>query len=227
MQGHRADSCDDQDQCEPAQALLCTSDTGTGDSNVVYVTQSMENGQLRFNGLDGSGALQDHVWVGAEVGATCRLVHSIEHFWVDDKVDHTDLDGPVGPDASGPGAGVAPAFPTIVDTPDARTMPNKMIAVNVPIVTVFERDLTANYPDQSDVLARGEQEIADRLAAGMSAADARGTGFRVETLMQLSAVVHCRYNGVVQAGYFKRTHIHVPLRIDFQPAEVAPPGSDA
>ncbi|MEM9374234.1 MAG: hypothetical protein AAGA55_11380 [Planctomycetota bacterium] len=96
------------DQCEPGQALPCTSDAGSGDSNVLYVTQSLENGQLRFNGLEGTSAFQDYIWIGAEVGATCRLAHSIEHFRVDSEVDQAELDGRIGGDASGAGDSSGP-----------------------------------------------------------------------------------------------------------------------
>ena len=213
------------DSCHDGYGLPCTLGAGSGDSNVLRVTQSMDDGYLQFNDLEGTSLYDDHLWVGVEVGATCRPAYRIDFFKVDGNVDDPNLDG-FGSMANTGGAGgasVGPQWPHTVSTPDAEVMPNKRIAVDVPIAEAFDSDLVFQFADVADVFDHGELEIQQRLAGGMSAEEARGTGFHVDTWLEIGARVQCSYNGLLPLSYFKRSNIVVPLRIEFEPADVAPP----
>lgn len=213
------------DACTDGQALPCTLGAGSGESNVVRVTQSPVDGHYQFNDLEGTSTLDDTLWVSAEIGAKCRAAHHLLRASIDDQLGNTDLDGPttalnpfgLSDDTFG--------FPSVVDVPDAREMPAKRVAINVPIDTAFDpaNPLVGFFPTPQDVFDAGEAEIQRRIDDGMSPAEARGTPWALNTTITLRAQAVCEYNGVIAAAYYKAKFLSIPLRIDYLPVDVPTP----
>jgi hypothetical protein len=216
------------DFCAPDAPLPCTAGAGEGEANVIQVTQSEDGAYHHFDGLQTTATDDDNIWVATSIGAKCRLAHHFTTIMIDDQVNVPEFDGAAGGgNAGGNGPDDPFGFPLGLPLPEGRTLYDQVVAVNVPLAAAFGEDLIDGFPTQESIFAAGEAEVQSRIASGMSAVEARGTGFEVQTEIALSARVMCKYNGIIQAEYAKRTHTTVPLTIQFLPTDVAAPGRDA
>jgi hypothetical protein len=207
--------------CTPEQALPCSLGAGEGEANVMRVTQSKVDGYHQFTDIEGTSHYDEHLWIAANIGAECRRSHDIVGVQVDHLVGAPG-DWVLAGDASGIG-GTDDVFPLAVPHPDARVMPTKRIAVNVPLPTAFDAGLIAWFPSQDSVLEAGEAEIDRRVAEdGMTYAEARALPYELNTVINLAATVYCDLPGLA-APRAKRVDAAIPLRIEYLPVEVAAP----
>jgi hypothetical protein len=207
--------------CTPDQALPCSLGAGEGEANVMRVSQSVVDGYHQFTDIDGTSHHDDHLWIAANIGAECRRSHDIIGVEVSDVINDPD-DWVVVANSFGIG-GSDDVFPTAVPHPDARVMPTKRIAVNVPLSTAFSSDLVAWFPSQDSVLEAGEAEIDRRVAEdGMTYAEARALPYELNTVIRLAATVYCDLPGLA-APRAKRVDADIPLRIEYLPVEGAAP----
>lgn len=205
--------------CQPGQALPCEPGSGTGDSGVLQVSQSDDSGEMRFDRLEGTSALgTDHVWFGLEVGATCKGLYDIDYYEL--SPERGDDDWKVSAWTTPPE--VAPEHPegfwnAIVPAPDAAHMPDKVVVLDLAVDDLLGfyggAHTSAYWFGEDSVLDQGEGVVAQRVADGMSEAQARATGFHVDSTVLLSATVGCeKANG---AMWFKRVERELPLRVEF------------
>jgi hypothetical protein len=196
------------DTCLPGQWLPCTPGAGQGESNTLRVTQSLVGGYNEFSGLESNSSIDNHIWLGASFGAECRRGYSL----FDAEVSNKGGSG----DQMFAGSEVASATQN-VSIPNARTMPVKQIALN------WEIDSAFDAATQQAIFDYGEDVIADRIAAGMSASAARALAFEAEGSLLMTGEVVCRGNGGLHYKYVKWYTIEVPLTIEFEGVDVAPP----
>jgi hypothetical protein len=211
------------DSCDPGQALPCTPGAGVGDANVLRVTQEMVDGHLRYSGLEGTSVHDEHLWIAAEIGVECRRFHDIIRVGVD-----ADIDGPSDWVAAGNNAGIgtnADPFPAAISHPDARVMPTKRVAVDVPIDLALDEGLIDFFPTAEDVFAAGEAEIERRIDDGMTYAEARALPYELNTAILLAGTAECDLPGLA-AARGKRVVDAIPLRIEFVPATADAPVGD-
>ncbi len=205
------------DECQPGQALPCTSGAGIGEANVLTVSQEVVDGYLRFNTLGSTSSVDDSIWVAVEMGAECRLWHDMTLAGIDSNIGDTSSGVRLNADALGDGTD----FPLYLPLPDGEVLHNAIRAVNVPMTTAFEAGLVWSFADPQEVFDAGEAEIDRRIDEGMSAAEARALPYELNTSITLAAEVVCDLPGLAQPRYV-RTSAAIPLRIDYLPAEAAP-----
>jgi hypothetical protein len=212
------------DSCIEGQALPCSPGAAIGDANVLRVTQSVVNGYHQFNGLTGTSADADAIWVAVNYGAECRWLHDMTNAQIDDSIWNTGEWS--GPDMSGLGD-PSSQWPVSIPLPNGRTIPVERRAVHLPIETAFAADLIGWFPDEQDVFDAGEAEIERRMDdEGMTAAEARGLPYELNTVLTLAAEVVCDLPGLAHARY-KRVTTQIPLSIVYEPVTVAPSGPAA
>ena len=102
--------------------------------------------------------------------------------WVDGDTVQPEGDGMEGTAVFGNAPPDPLTFPRSIDSPDERTMSATKVALNVPFDYLFQHQMLGGV-DEQDIFDIGEDEIADRIASGMSAAEARGTAFEVQLPM--------------------------------------------
>jgi hypothetical protein len=205
------------DHCEPGQALPCTPGAGVGDANVLRVTQSKVGpGQWAFTDLSGTATDSDNLWLAADIAAECRTGYKLFQAQVDTGTMKT---APGWYDA--PEAGV---WVQEVPVPNAKSMPEKRIAINLPIVDEGEFVAPIAYMSSpADVLAAGEAEIARRVADGMAETEARALAWELNTTVRLRGEVVCRGNHGLHLKRRLDRELHIPLTVVFEPY-VAPVG---
>ncbi len=212
------------DSCIEGQALPCSPGAAIGDANVLRVTQSVVNGYHQFNGLTGTSADADSIWVAVNYGAECRWLHDMTKAQIDESIWNTGEWA--GLDTSGLGDG-SDQWPFEIPLPSGRTIPVERRAVHLPIDIAFGADLIGWFPDEQDVFDVGEAEIERRMDdEGMSAAEARGLPFEIDTVPTLAAEVVCDLPGLAAPRY-KRATTQIPLSIVYEPVTVAPAGPGA
>jgi len=82
------------DFCQQGQALPCTSDAGTGESNKLYVFQSLQDdGSYKFDTMAGTAQDPDTLWVSFDLGTECKWFKTIKHLYMDNRVDLPEHDG--------------------------------------------------------------------------------------------------------------------------------------
>jgi hypothetical protein len=191
--------------------FTCTPNAGEGLSNRMYVNQVDTGSGYTFGDYDTTSIFGDgHLWFAATIGAECRAGYKLDSAriipgWV---YDNTFPGVPQQVHAWSAG----------ISVPDAKTMPSKLIALNVPMSTVFAVDgglsIVHEFDTLDDVYAYGESVIAQRVASGMSEADARSQGFLFEGNVALSAEVGCA--GIVSGNVWRKTMPrYLPLTIEF------------
>ncbi|HSL59861.1 MAG TPA: hypothetical protein VK866_18575, partial [Acidimicrobiales bacterium] len=206
------------DACAPG-VFACTPNAGNGPANVLRITQhELLGGDTGFAGYETTSAFHDELWMAATIGAECRAGYRLE------------------------AAGIRPGWELYaqnannpqqvyswqmgVSVPDAKVMPEKLIAVNIPMSQLFEADLGSSmvldFDSIADVYAHGESVIAQRVAMGTPEAVARSQGFVVETHVATHAAVTCR--GLVQEDrrFVKTMPYYLPLTIEFLPRPLTP-----
>lgn len=201
------DYSDAPDQCLPANARPCTPGAGAGQSHQVTVTQSAAGGQLSFDGIATTSQWEDHIWIGAELGAGCKTGF---------KLFHAEFhDGAVADDGLWWDEGEVGEWSQDISVPFAKTMPVKRVALDLPI-----------GDDMADELfAAGEAVISARIAGGMTEGEARSIPFQQIRPQQLTAEVVCRGNVGLHVKYVKSATLVVPITVTYQgvPQAPAPP----
>ncbi len=183
---------------------------------MLHVTQSLVDGQLVYDTIDGTSLLDDHLWIGVEIGGSCRSLHRLINSWVDGLPDR-NIDGVI--DDSYLTQQFAGPFPMSISVPDAISMPTKPIAVDVPIEDALESGWIDGFDTVADVLAAGEDRVQGRIDVGWTPAEARSVPYTVNTEFRIAGQLVCDLAGAAQPR-IKREVIHVPLRIEFAAAPV-------
>jgi hypothetical protein len=75
----------------------------------------------------------------------------------------------------------------------------------------------AGFSSDSDVLALGEAEVAERVAAGATELGARGQAYHLDTFVTVQAEVVCRGNGWLHLKRRQEVLTNIPLRVEFVP----------
>jgi hypothetical protein len=205
------------DWCLPGQWVPCTPGAGSGESNTLQVTQSVVDGYHQFNGLESTSAIDGSLWVGADIGAECRRGYKL--FFAEISAGGTESDGMWREDEV-----VKSLFE--VSVPNTRTMPVKRVAVELPIAETFSPTGAYGVPTTDDFFAYGEEVIADRVASGMSAAEARALPFQVVIPFSLNGSVVCRGTIGQHYKYEKSYTLPTTLTVEYLPVEVAAPSLD-
>jgi hypothetical protein len=199
------------DACLPG-LFACTPNAGDGMSNRLYVRQVETSNGLQFADLDTTSAFGDsHLWLGATIGAECRAGYKLESATIIPGWHYANGSDKVPQELYSWSLGIS--------VPNAKTMPSKQIAINLPMSSAFgdgapSHSLVHEFPSLDAVYAYGESVIANRIASGMSEADARAQGFVFEANVALSARVWCTPNGAGRDRY-KTMPEYLPLMIEF------------
>lgn len=202
------------DACIVGQALPCTPGAGIGTANVIEVTQSRVAGVHRFNGLRGTSADREHLWMALQVGAQCRAGYKL---FQAEAVGHE-------PPADGmwfdePEVGEAPF--AAISVPFARTMSPKLVALTLPL----DAHVASGF-SEADLFAAGEAEISRRIADGMSNARARALPYELNTALPISVRVVCRGNVGAHFKWEKSVQVLMPFKIRYIPVVLRDPVGD-
>jgi len=184
------------DVCAEQPLWPCASGAGIGRSNTLRVHQSDDSGSLRFDGLGSTSGLDDHLWVGAEIGGTCRSGFSA--FMAEINIDG-GTESSLFSEAEGVGVWAGQRFPV----PDGRVMTREKVAVNIPMEH-------AVGPDRREaIFAVGEAAIADRIAGGMTEAEARSIPFETVIPLDLTGEFVCRGNVGAHVKWIKAATVRL------------------
>lgn len=199
-----------QDACIP-DLFACTPNAGVGLSNRLYVTQVDTAGGRAFGAYDTTSAFGDsHLWLAATVGAECRTGYRLKSATIIPGWHHANGSDAVPEQVTPWSLGIS--------VPDAKSMPSKLVAINLPMGQAFGSPGTGALVHEFDsldaVYAYGETVIANRISSGMSEDDARAQGFTFEANVPLSARVWCTPN-VSGRDRFKTMPRYLPLTIEF------------
>jgi hypothetical protein len=211
-----------EDSCVEDPALPCTPGAGLGNANRLRIGQraSIDTGEVSFNKVTTTASDPDDVWLAARIGAECRTAYHLASAVVRRGLaSHTS------------GAGAPPEVDETADwegigvpVPKAKEMPTKTVALNVPLDELFSptEPMTSDFASLSDVYAYGEQRIANRVAQGMTEAEARADDFSVLTYVEVHAEVTCKHNTWSRYRLDREPEL-LPLIIEFEPhVTVAP-----
>lgn len=212
--------------CSPGNALPCPFPPGTPqtESNVLYVEQTEDqNGKLHFNSLS-TNTDDDTVWLGLKYEAKCKTgyrLHSVnlktgyEYASGEGYSEVTECDGD------------CPHIQSEPVNPDNKTIPWRHRPFYVPVSNVLsELELT-----EESLYAYGEALIADRVADGMSEADARAQTEDFAAGFPVAAVVTCERIFPIELSADGDSYA-MPLMIrylghgevaDLQPSDPTPP----
>jgi len=197
------------DSCYSGQALPCTPGAGEGESNILRITQSKENGYYKFNGTETTGQLADHVWLSADIGAACRPGWKLFRAEINGS---GNVDEGLWSDISEVGVWVQD-----IDVPNAKSMPVKRVTANMPIGGIHgpldDGTIEALFAD-------GEAEIQQRIDDGMKPSEARALPFSGVMPITMTGRVVCRGNVGLHIKYYKDLTVSVPLTVEFVPVEV-------
>jgi hypothetical protein len=203
------------DWCDDATGLTCTDGAGQGAANVLRVTQSVQDdGELAFDAMAGTSAAgEDHLWMAAEFAAECRTGYSLYHGHIGARYGFDDA--------------LINAIPlddlVVVPVPDAKSMSSTLVAVDVPLDNALNANagsLIAAFPSADWVYAYGESVVADRISDGQTPAAARAASFSTYTTVELSGLVMCRGNGLLERMYYKTVDFTVPLHVQYEGEQV-------
>jgi hypothetical protein len=208
------------DACIENLFLPCTLNAGTGSSNVLQISQQQTHtGDMVFADYKTTSIYGDsHLWLAANVGAECRGLHRLREITIRPEWKY--------------GHGRTSILHEINDTHtsvsipnNTRTMPTKLVAVNLPMHRLFGGDqlssLVPDFDSLQEVYDHGEAVIAERVASGMTEVEARSQGFAVETWVAMHARAKCDLNNSGNA-YYKDMPRYLPLRIEFVGAPLQP-----
>jgi hypothetical protein len=113
--------------------------------------------------------------------------------------------------------------------PEAKVMPVKKVAVNVPTASLFDNASAArlnhDFATPAAVYAHGEAVIDDRVDDGLSEIGARALPHQFATHVTMHARVICRGNSGAHLKYEKNVTDQVPLVFEYVP--VPPPPARA
>ncbi len=209
------------DACLPEQALPCTPGHGTGQANVLQVSQRLVDGYHRFDELSGTSLEAGSVWLGAEIGAECKFMHHLTTGQINSGGGGIDDGFVLGQFHTTNGNDLG--WPLNLGVPNAKVLPVKTVALNVPIDEIFDRGNMAYFDSAQQVLDAGEAEIDRRMADGMSAAEARAIPYELTTVVTMTARIGCEYDDWAYGTYYKTVHTDIPLTIEYLPADVDAP----
>lgn len=201
------------DVCDEEPFVPCTSGAGNGRSNTLRVYQSDDSGSLQYDALGSTSALDDHLWVGAAIGGTCRRGFSafIAEINIDGSNDSSlfneveEVDGWAGQ-----------RFPV----PDARVMTREQVAVNIPMEHAIG-------PDRREtIFAVGEAAIADRIDGGMTEEEARSLPFETVIPLDLTGEFVCRGNVGAHVKWMRAATVVVPIAVEYVGVPIETVGSE-
>lgn len=210
------------DECFEGQALPCAPGAAVGRSNVLRVTQSKVNGYHQFNGLAGNSTFDGSLWLAADFSAECKVAHKLVHAQVDANLGINHLDGPMS-ELPTTGTGVLGTWPHHINTPKAKSMPTTRLGIIMPIDEAFVWPTIDGFATKDWIYHVGESMIAQRMASGMSAAEARSMPHEIETTITVAVEAWCLF--ALGPQYFKRRYRELPLTIRYEPVQVGPAGS--
>lgn len=199
------------DLCISGQALPCTVNAGHGAANVIRIVQTEQpEGGLRYEGFTTTSLDQDDLWMAATIAAECRTGYDLSSARIRPQYGYGQykLDAPEEVTDGWSGVGVS--------TPDARSMPTKKLALNIPVAEAFhpQRGFVDDFETLGDVYEYGEHRIDQRIANGMNEAHARSIPFTFDTWVITHADVRCSGS---HRTFVKKMPRYLPLRIEFIP----------
>lgn len=193
--------------CFAGQALPCTAGAGSGVSNTLYVSQSDVDGEHRYTSVTGTADDPTRAWLAVTLAAGCRSLFRIEAAHLE--LGHSSWEGWNDPDEAG---SWSHRFAGRDVAAGSKTMSERHLAVNVPVEEVVGEILG---DDVGDLLDRGEQFVADDVAAGVDPEIARRTSHAETLEIPMHAEVTCRRDSLF--GLFDLREMHdpatVPVRI--------------
>lgn len=201
---------DSTDLCIEDQPLPCTTNAGHGAANVLRIEQSTQpGGGLAFDGYETTSLSSSHLWMAATIAAECKTGYKLSHASVHPHYAY-DQYKDEGTEEVQPGwAGIT------LSVPDAKTMPTKVLALNIPVAEAFGTyGFVDDFGSLADVYAYGEQQIDQRIAGGMNEAEARSLPFQFQTWVITHAEVRC--SGPSRT-FIKKMPRYLPLTIQFVP----------
>jgi hypothetical protein len=207
------------DACYPGQPDPCTIGAGEGPANVLRVLQSEQaDGTLAFSTVEGTSSIDGGwLWLAADIAAACRLGHTLHSASVE--AGRSPFDGPWS-------EAQPSSWRVWVDTPEDQVMPTRRLVLNLPVEIALSGASTSmveGFDTRADVLAHGEAVVAQRVADGMSEAQARALPFEVGTTVGVSADATCESSGRGGDRWTKRVQRELPLTLSYLPATASLP----
>jgi hypothetical protein len=202
---HEAD-----ETCTSGQALPCTTNAGHGSANVLRIVQTEQpEGGLAFEGFTTTSLSPSHLWMAATIAAECRTGYALSHASIEPGYRY-------GQERLGPEEVHDGWQGMTVSVPDAKVMPTKKLAINIPVAEAFDgwTGFVDDFETLGDVYAYGEQRIDQRIANGMNEAHARSIPFQVTTYVITHAEVRCSGANRTFVKWMPR---YLPLTIQFVP----------
>lgn len=198
--------------------FACTPNAGDGMANVIQVRQVDTGDGYVFGDIGTTSVFgDDYIWLAATLGAECRSGYrldraSIVSGW---HYEHGSSKNPVE---------VHPWYLPI-SVPNAKTMPSKLLAINLPVERAFGEDgqapIIQGFPSLASLYGYGEIAVHNRMATGMSEAEARSQSFTVDAHVNLSAEVWCRPLGA-GADRYKTMPRMIPITVEYVGVPVPP-----
>lgn len=212
------------DACAP-DLFDCTPGAGEGPANVLRIVQEpAAGGGLEFADYETTARDDDDIWFAATIGAECRVGYSLSSVWIRPEWAYESYQ------IRTPEQIELGWYGHQVSIPNARVMPEKLIAVDFPVDETFgsehDSSLVLDFDSLEDVYAYGESVIADRIASGMSESAARADGFTFDTWVATHARVGCEGN-VSGHAFIKKMPQYLPLSVEFVPVPQTPVGGNA
>lgn len=212
------DYVDVADSCGPIP-IGCTPGAGEGDANVLRITQAKApDGTLSFDGFATTSADPGSLWMGARLGAECRSGYHLKSATIGAEAMWDVFNVGSTPQEVVSWSGIP------VSVPNAKEMPVKQLALDIPMEVAFggpsaagpdHFSIVEDFDSLEAVYAHGEQVVADRIASGWTSGRARATDFTVETSIATHADVRCEGNAFGRV-FAKRMPRYLPLTIEFE-----------
>lgn len=204
---HEAD-----ETCIEDQALPCTVNAGHGPANRLRIIQTEQpEGGLAYEGFTTTSLDQDYLWMAATIAAECKTGYHLSAASVEAHYAYDQFSLYNQPDEVMPGwQGMN------ISVPNAKEMPSKKLAVNIPVAEAFDpaNGFVDDFETLGDVYAYGENRIAQRMAGGMNEAEARSIPFSFQTHVITHGEVRC---SGANRTFVKQMPRYLPLTIEFVP----------
>jgi hypothetical protein len=203
------------DSCYAGQALPCTPNAGEGASNLIQVSQGeTPEGDLVFDDVDTTSSWgDDYLWLGATIGAECRRTYDLSYAYINLGWQYGNAHTP--PEVQWPGTSVS------ISVPHARTMPEKLVALNFSLDEILDGGYMTDFGSLDDIYDYGESIIDARIASGMNEAAARAEGFTFDTWVATHAEVGCD-RALSTAPWSKMMGWYHPVTIEYIPVAQTP-----
>ena len=208
---HEAD-----DICVSGQALPCTVNAGNGSANIIRIVQTEQpEGGLAFEGFTTTSQDQRYLWMAATISAECRTGYDLSSARIEPHYAYDQFNANEPQEVTEGWGGIG------LSVPDAREMPTKMLALNIPVNAAFHgtEGFVHDFETLGDVYAYGEQRINQRIANGMNEAEARSIPFTFNTWVVTHADVRC--SGASRT-FVKKMPRYLPLQIQYVPVAQTP-----